>query len=148
MLDITPILEALFEIIKVIALGGLSVLVPFTVNWLLNKTKIDELLGEDIVRNYMYDAFERAIVFGANALEIRAGEVPTSIEVKNEILAIAGRYAVNAVPDALERFGVDPKTADGQARLQAMLVSRFEDAMGVKADPSVVDGVVRANGLL
>lgn len=140
MVDISPLTGFLFEIFKVTLMGGLSVLVPFAVKWILDKTKLDELLGEETVRKNLYGILENAVVFGMDALEEKYKGLPKTIEVKNDVLSVAAKYVIQSAPDALAKFKIDPYTAEGQARLQAMLAIRLAKQLGVTADPTTVDG--------
>lgn len=132
MVDIEPLTTFLFEIFKVTVLGALSALIPLAIKWVIDRTKLDELLGEDVVRKNLESILERSVTFGLETLEVRFNDLPKAIEVKNDILAVAAKYAIQSAPDALKRFGIDPYTAEGQARLQAMLVVRFAEAIGIK----------------
>lgn len=81
------------------------------------------LKSDQEVRTYLEWALQQAIAYGK-------AKVPNSlaIDAKSEIVAGAANYAINAVPDALKRFGID------EAGLKRMIEARLD---GAAATPAV-----------
>lgn len=132
-MDFSGIIEIIYGLVKVVAVAGFSVIVPYAVKWLMDQTKIDELLGDDIVRNYLYDVLERALKAGIKVADDKIATLNTQVEIENEILGFAVNYVQDSVPDALERFGL---TEDN---VRSMLIARLEDALGVPSDGTLID---------
>lgn len=87
-------------------------------------------------RAYLDRALERAVVWARLhvAEAVRAGA--PAVDLRSKVLALSANYVLDAVPDALERFGLD---ADGD-RLRHMLEARLAGLFGV--DP--FDGIAPA----
>lgn len=121
MVDFSSILQLLFSLVETAALTAISILVPFAINWLLKKTKLDKLVSEDVIRAYLDQALVKAVHFGKAEAEKIVGTVNTKVEVEDRIVAFALEYAVKAVPDAIKHFGI---TEDG---LRAMITARLAE---------------------
>lgn len=137
MIDFGSLIELLYQLALAAAFGGLSVLAPFAINWVLEKTKLDKLLGEDLTRNYLNNAFENAIQYGVSQVDAKVAKIDGNIDlgVKNQILEIAVTYVLDAVPDGLERFGINSPEA-----VRKLVTARLEKLLGTMADPTLVDG--------
>ena len=61
---------------------------------------------EDSMRGYMNDAAVNGLEFAKNIVMDKTKNIENP-DVKNEIVAMAVKYVVARVPDALEYFGLD-----------------------------------------
>jgi len=83
-------------------------------------------------RRYLDDALFRAVAYARLRVADMIREGRPGIDVRSETLAIAANYALDSVPDALARFGLDE---DGD-RLKAMLEARLASLFGNPDDPA------------
>lgn len=123
--DLSPVAAPVIEIGLTLLAGGLL--------WLLRRAiavfedRADMQLDEQM-RARLQDALFYAVDF-ARAKVSGAASGPLAVDVKNELVAEAARYAVAAVPQALAYFGID----------RARLVEMIEARLGADIDG---DGVV------
>lgn len=120
--DFGPLATIAIEIVApivVTVLGGLA-------TWVLAKVgKSTGLRIDSEHRSAIEQGLGRAVGYAITKLEDRAkGGIP--INLRNEAIATASRYALESVPGALEHFGV---TSD---RLSEMIEARLE---GLLIDP-------------
>ena len=122
-IDFTPLIDTVVQY-AVIAIGAVGTVF---VAWLGKKA--NELFGlkiEDAHRKVLLGALDKAVEFGVSkARESYAGK--TKLEVKNAAVALGATYALASVPTALKKFGIDPKTVEGEARVQQMIEARLSD---------------------
>ena len=137
MIDFGSIIELLYELLSAAFFAAVSVAVPFAVNWMLEKTKLDKIVGDDLTRNYIYEALERGILFAKSEVDMKVDNVDLSIDlgIKNQLLEIAVGYVINAVPEGLERFGINSPEA-----VTRLVTSRLEDVLNTTAVPELGDG--------
>ncbi len=104
MIDLSPLTSVGIEILAAVllALGSYGV-------YRLNKWL--GLKADSEVRTYLDMALYRAVEYGKGQANAKAGKM--TVKTSNEVVTAAVTYAVAAVPDALERFGITPeKLAD------------------------------------
>jgi hypothetical protein len=107
--DVTPLLDATFQTAATVLLA----IAPIVVGWLAIKT--NKLLGLNIdekQRAVAEHAFGMAIQYGLAEAKAR---LPgrTEVEIRNEAVALAVRYAIDRYPDTLNHFGfTDESIAD------------------------------------
>lgn len=119
--DLTEILTALGSL----AITVLLVLASFAVRafnaYLRHRTGL-ELDAE--TRRYLDAALNRAATYARLAVADIIRDRGPGIDVRSTLLAVAANYAIDAVPDALARFGID------DARLKQMIEARLIDLFG------------------
>lgn len=102
-IDFAPLLEQIILVLGAV----LSVLGMFLYRklsaWLTEKTGVEKLMSDDIVRKYLNEALDNATEFGRSAVKDADW---TKVETKHAALASASSYAIRKVPDALARFGL------------------------------------------
>lgn len=126
MIDFSPFVADLFEVVQVVVLGLAGVLATYATRWVLKKTHLDGLIQEDLIRNYLYTALENAIKFGIAQAETKVAD-KASVDFKNEILATAVNYILTKVPDAIAHFGLSDEA------IRDLLVARLTDYLGMDA---------------
>lgn len=82
----------------------------------------------DSMRAYVDDAFMRALQYAAEQA-LAQGKSLAKVEVRNELVAIAAKYAVETVPDALRHFGIDGPG------LEKRLLARLPEVIPHPAQP-------------
>lgn len=109
MVDFGAIIGLLYELVFAGAAAALGVAVPFAINWLKEKAGLDKLVADDVVRGYVNTALERGIAFARTELDEEIAKVDGTIDLgmKNQLVEIAINYVLDAVPDGLERFGIN-----------------------------------------
>jgi hypothetical protein len=127
-MDFSALIDILYETLRAVAVAGAAAIVPFVIKWLMDRTKIDELLGDDMVRTYLNDAFERALKAGFKYADTKVGQLNSTVEIENEVLEFALEYVQKAVPGALAHFDLGPEDVKNR------LLARFEDVLKVTAD--------------
>ena len=128
MVELGGLWALIYSLLEAGALAALTVLVPFAINWFLKKTKVDELLGDDITRQYLTEVFDRAITYGKNKAGTWADGVDTSVDLgieNNPVLDFAVQYVLDTVPDALEHFNIATPEA-----VRERIIARLEKELG------------------
>ena len=110
-IDLTPVLGIVIDLLAAVlmALGG----------WAL--TKLGRKFGleaDDQVRLYLGEALAGGIGWAKEQARKR-GDDFARIEVRSRLVAEAGNYVIERVPDAVERFGLDP------ARIEKLIEARL-----------------------
>ncbi len=130
-LDLSGVLEWALSFIVMLIGGAASWALKMLADFLRTKTGIEL---DDSTRKYLNDAIDKGIQYGASKVE-QLLEDKAEIDVKNQIVAIAGKYVLDAVPGALEKFEIT------EERLTNMIEARI----GVDLDG---DGDIGQPGVL
>jgi allantoicase len=110
-IDLTPILAIIIDLLAaaLMALGG----------WALAKMgRKFGLEADDQVRIYLGEALAGGIGWAKEQARKR-GDDFAIIEVRSRLVAEAGQYVIERVPDAVERFGLNP------ARIERLIEARL-----------------------
>ena len=136
MIDFGSIIELLYGLLSAAFFAARSVAVPFAVTWLPEKTKLDKLVGDDLTRNYLYEALERGILYAKTELDEKVESIDGNIDlgIDSPLVGIAVSYVLNAVPEGLERFGINDEDA-----VRRLVTARLEDVLNTTADPALAD---------
>lgn len=95
--------------------GALAALGSFGVRSLARFLRLKE---DGLIRAYLDDALHRALAWAVESA-VRKGDDLARVEVRSRLVAEAAGYAVEAVPDALKRFGISENGL--RQRLEARL---------------------------
>lgn len=113
-LDLTALLNHGVDLLAAV----LAAVTAWVGRWVVIKLK----LGADSeIRAYLDQALNAGVSLAVGKMRDRLAAGPVTIEVKNEIVAMAANYAVARVPDALNRFGITPES------LAEMIEARLPD---------------------
>lgn len=82
----------------------------------------------DSMRAYVDSAFARALQYAAEQALARGKDL-AAVDVRSEMVAIAAKYAVETVPDALRHFGIDGPG------LEKRLLARLPEVIPHPAQP-------------
>lgn len=112
-----PIVDLVFA---AVAAAG-AALIPFVLKWFYSKTKLDQLVSDEIVRNYLYDVLDRAIALAKQKIATQKLEV----NVDGVLARFVYEYLKNFVPDAIKHFDLtEEKVAEMvKSRLAASGIS-------------------------
>lgn len=101
--DLAPLIREVALPIAV-ALGGvLATWLSAKLAGLLNIKRDDALAAK------LEQAMKNGLAFAQSRVSDQIGSGPIAVEIKNEIVRDAARYAVGHVPDALKSLGVTPE---------------------------------------
>lgn len=103
-----PIVEPLTNALVVVAGAFITFISTQISLWLGKKLKLDSLKVEETIRGYLNEAAHRGIQWAVTKLQ--TSNVLSSVEVKNQVLALATQYLIDRVPDALKRFNLDTES--------------------------------------
>jgi hypothetical protein len=100
--NLQPIASELMNSLAIVLAAFIAFISGQISLWLSKKLKLDSQKVDDTIRGYLNEAARRGIQLALVKLQTSdLGQV----NVKNQVLAIAGQYVVDRVPDALKRFG-------------------------------------------
>ena len=125
MIDFNQILSMGLDFIQTAVLAGVGVFLPLAIRWILAKTRLDGLVSDDVIREYLYAALENGVVFAIDQARGRYGGDVAIITIKNEILEIALKYIVKSVPDAIAHFEIS------EERLKELITVRLNKVLGL-----------------
>lgn len=108
-IDLTPLMGPVLELVAAAVTGVVGVALR---RWL-------GLKADNEVRSYLDSALNRAVLYGLNKAKDEFGQLD-KVTVRNAALDAAARYAVEAVPDALQRFRITPQ------RLRDLVMARMD----------------------
>lgn len=100
--DFMTLLEPFITLMFAAASAAVATLVPFAINWLLKKTKLDALISDDFIRAYLIEALDK----GINLAKTKVYENKITVNVDNTIGKIVLEYLQKHTPDALAHFGL------------------------------------------
>lgn len=95
--DLAPMLMVIVEILATLALVAAA--------WFIFR----HVTNQD-ARNALLSVAEKAVAFGINATNGALKDKTMSVNLGSSVVATAMKYALNAAPDALKKFGWDDKT--------------------------------------
>lgn len=126
MVDVTELINYLFAVLA--AAGGVLgiYLAGLAARWIKQKTGIDLEANHRLA---IEQAFNKAVSFGIEAARTRLPPSATRIEIENTALRLGAQYAAEAVPSAIEYFGLTPD------RLAEMMRARLGERTGPPALP-------------
>lgn len=102
--DLRPLLqEVLLTVSAVVSLFAMWALRKVG-EYIRAKTGVNVLAQEQMIRDYLEAAMARGLAYALAKVESADW---ASVEFKNELLTIASQYVLDAVPGALEHFGLD-----------------------------------------
>lgn len=139
MIDFGSIIALLYDLLSAAFFAAVSVAVPFAVNWILEKTKLDKIVGDDLTRNYLYEALERGILFAKAEVDQKVEKIDGNIDlgIDSPLVSIAVSYVLDAVPEGLERFNINDEES-----VRKLVTARLEDVLKTTAVDSLADGQV------
>jgi hypothetical protein len=111
--DVAPAASYLLE-----ALAGILATLVSYVGWMVSRWL--KLKQDSEIRVYLERALMSGINFGKEKLAEHVGR-NLRIDAKSELVAVATRYVVEAVPGALNRFGLD------RAAVEKLIIARLPE---------------------
>lgn len=99
-----PIIEWLLPLVRDTLIAGLTALAAWALALFKNKTGLDI---EARHREALQSAIQRGVDY---ALNLKMPEGKLTLDVKNEMIALAADYVIRHTPDAMKYFGI---TASG-----------------------------------
>lgn len=124
LVDIGPLLSAIFQGLGVIVLG-------ITAVWVRSHVK------DQAAQQTVLTAVENAVSYAENHYGVKPGTAYT-IPVAKGVGATALQYVVDQVPDAVKRMGLDYPS------LAKLVVAKMPSIDRTPLDPSTVDDIVNA----
>lgn len=116
-IDLSSIVDRVIEAIALVVAALAAWLGQRALTWL-------GLQNDATYRAYLDVALQNGIAYGKAKLAEKVGPM-SKLETHNQLVALAATFAVAQVPGALARFGIDPKTQDGQAALSRLITARL-----------------------
>jgi hypothetical protein len=108
-MDLTVFTGPIADIVLAAVAAAFATLIPVALKWFYSKTKLDQLVSDDVVREYLYDVLDRGIALA----KVKVAEQKLTVNVDNVIGSFVYEYLKNFVPDALDHFGLnESKVAD------------------------------------
>lgn len=118
-MDLTVFTGPLADLVFAAVAAAFAALLPIALKWFYGKTKLDNLVSDGIVRDYLNEVLDRAINFA----KAKVAKQKITVDTDNVIAGIVYEYLKNSVPDALKHFNLtEEKVAQiVQARIAAAL---------------------------
>ena len=118
-MDLSVFVGPLADIVLAAVAAAFATLIPVALKWFYSKTKLDQLVSDEVIREYLYEVLDRGIALA----KAKVAEQRLSVNVDNVIGSFVYEYLKNFVPDALAHFGLnEAKVADMvRARIAAEL---------------------------
>ena len=76
-------------------------------------------------REVLQEALANSVSFAINRARAMYKNNPP-IKIRNKVVATAFEYVIKAVPDALNSFGINPSTEEGQKRVLELVETRLD----------------------
>ena len=76
-------------------------------------------------REVLQETLTHGVLLAINRVRALYKDSPP-IHLRNQVVATALQYVIQAVPDALKKFGIDPSTEAGQKRIIEMVEIRLD----------------------
>jgi len=132
-IDLTPLAELFVQLAGGVFLGLTS--------WVAMKVKA--YVGEayaDKIRGYLQDAVAMGVAYAVNKVR----DEKLSVQIKEQMTALAVTYVLDHVPSALEKFGI---TEDG---VKSMVEARLGliDLVDTTEDKTTIGNIGSARGVL
>ena len=124
--NLSPLLMLLFEYL---AVPILMVLIAIVVAFGMRFYKRLGLGNDDIVRGYLQDAMRMGVDYALTKAKVKLGQ-PVTVTIRNQVIADAAAYVINAAPGAVRHFGITP---DG---VMERIIARLPDTLRDEVDQS------------
>jgi hypothetical protein len=115
--DVIPFLDYIVGLLGVVITAAVGVV----------GKKLNDRYNLDIEashRQALQDALHRSVDFATNRAHTLYKDLPP-IQARGAVIGTAMQYAMEAVPDAMKKFGIDPSTTAGQKKLTEMIETRL-----------------------
>lgn len=120
LVDLSPLLQVLFTTVGTIAVAFATFAIHKVNTWLASKTGQQNLLNEDVIRQYLDSALNNAVHFAVSQV---GSSDWTHVDTKNALLKAGADYILSHVPDAVKYFKLDPASLESalEAKLNQVL---------------------------
>lgn len=105
--DLSPVIVPLVQVTGGLISALAPVLVWYAIRWVRSKMSLSQLGEDDALRQVVNQGLQKAIGAGVSRVQAAVAGQPMTIEVKNDVVAHAAQYAIDNIPGALKRFGLD-----------------------------------------
>lgn len=102
-MDLSVFVGPLADLVFAAVAAAFATLIPVALKWFYSKTKLDQLVSDEVIREYLYEVLDRAIALG----KAKVAEQKLTVEVDSALGKFVYEYLKNSVPDALGHFGLD-----------------------------------------
>jgi hypothetical protein len=107
--DLSPLLQVLIDYVAGPLAAVMSALLLAILSRYLKKLGLE---NDEKVRIYLNDALQNGIEFALNKARLSAGGARLTVDLHNETAAVAARYVLDKVPDAIKHFGITPEKVE------------------------------------
>jgi len=118
-IDVVPFLDYAISLLAVVITGVVAVIGKH-----INTRFKLEVEGKH--REVLSEALNLSVLFAVNRARAVYKNTPP-IRVRGAVVGAAVDYVIKSVPDTLKKFGINPKTTDGQKRIIEMLETRLDN---------------------
>lgn len=126
-----PVADLVFAAVA----AAVATLIPVVLRWFYSKTKLDQLVSDDVIREYLYEVLDRGIALARS----KVSEQNLTVNVDNVTARFVFEYLQNFVPDALQHFGLN------EAKVAEMVRARIAAQIAPQAAPQAAPQVAPQN---
>lgn len=113
-IDFTPFFDAFVTLLVAVAAAATGVVA----RWLSQKTFAGKILSEETIRTRLNDVVQNGLAYAISKVN-----KPVTVDMKNDIVALAVRYVMDMAPETAAKLGLTPESA--AARVEAELSKLF-----------------------
>ena len=129
--DVVPFLDYIVGLLGVVITAAIGV-----VGKKLNDRYNLEI--EDRHRVVLQESLGYGLLLAMNKAKEVYKDAPP-LKIRNKVIGTALNHVVKSTPDALKKFGIDPKTPEGNKRIHEMIEARLDTRLFKDEDDNVVD---------
>ena len=126
-IDLSPLMNEVWTLVGAVAIG----LGAAALRWVLVKTGLSKVFSETEMRTRLTEVVENGIAYAQSKINL-----PMSVDVKNQIVAMAGQYVISMAPDAVKKLGASKEAIEKRVEAEVSKMIGLDVALPVTPAPA------------